>query len=312
MSTSLKPIPDSNHIESTEIPIAAATQRTQELSTNEQDGPEWPINISSARSSSTGDGVCDFGAHAEDQSLLGLPCKFHDLEFTFTKKTGFSCCCPQHDRKVIISSYDEGREIRIYSKKGENIAAKNRIPFTHTNPIVTIGTGVIDIRRSDGSIVTLRSQNPTLITLLANEIDHHRKQVILFHNMLWKWTHCFQSGVIRIIQAVRNTQEQTNDTRTRTLRYEKHIKSMSKHFITTALRYLTNHLQHSAQGYTYLLRYFFDKWYREYNRNCIKESIKKKHERVRCVTNIFNSNVSKNKSFGNSITTFAFAANSIY
>ena len=66
---------------------------------------------------------------------------------------------------------------------------------------------------------------------------------------------------------------------------------MSKHFITTALRYLTNHLQHGTNGYTSLLKYFFNKWYKEYNRNCIKESIKKNHEAVQRITNLFNTQV---------------------
>ena len=72
---------------------------------------------------------------------------------------------------------------------------------------------------------------------------------------------------------------------------------MSKHFITTALRYLLNHLQNGPAGYKKLLCFFFNKWYKKYNKNCIKESIKQNHENVRRITGLFkdfstNNNIS--------------------
>jgi GTP-binding protein EngB required for normal cell division len=213
---------------------------------------------------------------------------FPEVEFTLEKH--INSCCNYHtrDRRVIITTHPEnGREIRIYSKNGEDILDKNTIPFTYTNPIVNIDGNSIDLQRRNGSIVTLKSSNQALIKLFQLEITSHRTRIIELNHIFWKWTYCFQSAVIRFIQSASNTQQHTREAQSRTLHYERHIKTMSKHFITTALRYLTNHLQHSSHGYTYLLKFFFDKWYKEYNRNCIKESIKKNHENVQRITNLF-------------------------
>ena len=214
--------------------------------------------------------------------------KFPEVEFTFDKCVNSCFKFKSSSRRVVITTDSKnGREIRIYSKNGEDILDKNRIPFTYNDPIVNINTNSIELLRKDGSIVILTSANPTVITLFQNEILSHRVKIIDLAKIFWKWTHCFQSSVIRTIQSASNTQQHTRETQSRTLHYERHIKNMSKHFITTALRYLTNHLQHSSHGYTYLLRFFFDKWYKEYNRNCIKESIKKNHENVQRITNLF-------------------------
>ena len=285
MSTSNNQV---NHLtESTDNNIALPTneQPGQSRPENRQEHrPEHPIGIPFDPNQYD---ECDFGATPRNERTI--PYAFDDLEFTFEKKSG---CCTKQNRKVIITTdIMKGREIRIYSKNGTDILEKNHIPFTYSNPIVTQSSHTMDIRRSDNSIVTLHTTNPTLITVFTNEINSHREKIIKFHNILWKWTHCFQSSVIRMVQNIKNTKQQTTETRTRTLRYERHIKNMSKHFITTALRYLTNHLQHGTNGYTSLLKYFFNKWYKEYNRNCIKESIKKNHEAVQRITNLFNTQV---------------------
>jgi len=275
---SSKPVQESNHIDSTD--------NQSELSTDDQFGPEWPSNITT-ESTNGGNNIYPAGDIADDVSSYSL----HDIEFTLDKKKSRLWCCSKSHRKVIITTNGGGREINIYSKNGENLAEKNKIQFTHTNPIVSVHDDSIDLGRTDGTIVTLSSPNPMIITLLSDEINNHRQQIINLHDILWKWTYCLQSTVIRMVLSSRNTKTQKHDTQTRTLRYEKHIKTMSKHFITTALRYLTNHLQHSSHGYTHLLRCFFDKWYKEYNRNCIKESIKKNHEKIQCITNLFNNDV---------------------
>ena len=93
----------------------------------------------------------------------------------------------------------KGREIRIYSKNGTDILEKNHIPFTYSNPIVTQSSHTMDIRRSDNSIVTLHTTNPTLITVFTNEINSHREKIIKFHNILWEVDTllsivCYQNG----------------------------------------------------------------------------------------------------------------------
>jgi GTP-binding protein EngB required for normal cell division len=232
----------------------------------------------------------EFGTPDNTHRLSNFPfnnSQLHDMEFTLDKIYKSCIPCTSSSRKIIISTGPSGREIRIYCKNNTDVIDKNRIPFSYFNPIVHSSTNHIDIRRSDNSIVTLSSRNPTLITLFTNEITNHREKIIKLHLLLWKYTSCFQGSVIRIIDNVRNIQTHAYENQTRTLRYENHIKSMSKHFITTALRYLTNHLQNGPNGYSLLIRYFFNKWYKEYNRNCIKESIKKNHEQIQSITNLF-------------------------
>jgi hypothetical protein len=74
MSTGLKPIQDTNNIESTADSV--------ELPSNDQHGPEWPLNIQTTRSNSTVDDACEFGAVAYDPHLLSTPPpEFRDLEF---------------------------------------------------------------------------------------------------------------------------------------------------------------------------------------------------------------------------------------
>jgi len=116
MSTSLKPIQDANHIENTGMVSAVAAQ---ELPMNDHNGSEWPINIPSSRTDSTGDEACEFGV-AYDPSLIAPPIvnEFHDLKFTFAKKKRTSCCsCSSSDRNVVIALAENGREIQYIVKK---------------------------------------------------------------------------------------------------------------------------------------------------------------------------------------------------
>ncbi len=213
--------------------------------------------------------------------------EFHNLEFVFEKNRSSGCfsCCKNFDRKVQITTTEaEGRAIVIDSQKHPE---KNIIPFSYYNPIVEITEDIVKLKRTDGSHISLYSQNPALITLFTSHINEHRASIKQFYELLWKWTNCYQSLGIRLINSIKTIKEMEIKNRTNTLRYEDHINKMSKHFITTALRYLTNHLQHGPYGYTNLIRYFFKKWSCEYNKNCIKESIRKNYDNIKRTTNLF-------------------------
>jgi len=199
--------------------------------------------------------------------------EFHNLEFVFEKNRTSGClsCCKNFDRKVQITTTEaDGRAIVIESEKHPE---KNIIPFSYYNPIVEITDDIVKLKRADGSYISLYSQNPALITLFTSHINEHRASIKQFYELLWKWTNCYQSLGIRLINSIKTIKEMEIKNRTNTLRYEDHINKMSKHFITTALRYLTNHLQHGPYGYTNLIRYFFNKWSCEYNKNCIHMTI---------------------------------------
>ena len=216
--------------------------------------------------------------------------EFNDLEFMFRKQyIGiFSCCMNQYRKIIITHSPNNGREIRIYSKDNESVKECNHIPFTYTNPIIDYSSHTITLKRSDNTSVIFFSDNPSLITLFNAEITNHINMISKFNKFLWRYTHCSQSIGTRMIMNIKNTKYNDGVVRHKTLKYESHIKAMSKTFITTALRYLTNHLQHGSGGYTHLLRFFFDRWYQEYNRNCIKEAIKENHTSIQTITNLFN------------------------
>ena len=160
---------------------------------------------------------CDFGDIGS-----GTPSdyNFHDLEFTFEKKlskTGaccpgvFGCCVPTDRRVIIATSEQNGREIRIYSKNNEDILPKNHIPFSYKNPIMSMNNDNVILQRDDKTMIELRSQNPALIQLFCKEINQHRQSIIKFNLMLWKWTHCFQSSIIRMVQKIRNIQQTTKE-----------------------------------------------------------------------------------------------------
>jgi len=223
--------------------------------------------------------------------------KFPDLVYNFRKRTG---CCSNNLRKITLKTHPTyGRTIYISSKKQDQQKDKNIIPFTLFDPIIfmDMNKGLIDIERTDHSTVRLQSDNPQLVNVFYSEILVHRNTVKQLKDMLWKWYDCYSSGAIRSVNYAQNKQTADITLRKNTLRYVKHINKMSRHFITTALRYLLNHLQNGPAGYKKLLHFFFNKWYKEYNKNCIKESIKQNHENVRRVTQLFkdfssNSNMS--------------------
>ena len=218
---------------------------------------------------------------------------FQDMEFTFDKKISrmVNLSCINQLRRVIITlSPNGGREIRIYSKDGQSILDKNRINFTYNNPIVDMYNSTIILRRVDSTTVTLCSDNQQLIILFTQEIQKQQYILNKLRTLLLRSVQSYASRMLRVVFNVKNNKCSVDMVRRRTLSYESHIKTMSKHFITTALRYLTNHLQHGPGGYTHLIKYFFDKWYQEYNRNCIKESIKINHDSIQTITNLFNDN----------------------
>ena len=271
--------------------VTVLNNQTTHRSTETTPQPLVGDDLNSSRSSRPD----DFGDGPEQTYCY----KFEDLEFTFDKNNsaGMSCISKTMRRVVITTSPNHGREIRIYSKDRKSIMPKNHIPFSYCNPIIESSDSSVTLRRSDKTTVTLNSDNNTLVQLFCNEIITHQRRLHMFRDLMWKYTHCFQSTGIRMIMTTKNTKQTAAMTRCRTLRYEKHIKTMSKHFITTALRYLTNHLQHGPEGYTYLQRYFFDRWYQEYNRNCIKESIKQNHASIQTITNLFNNGDVSRRSF---------------